>query len=312
MGARLTVFGWHNVEPTWCFPNPRSGTRGLESQLRKLRAVANVVPLGSSLDALRAGEPLPPRAVALCWDDGYRDNLDLAVPLLEELGLPGTFFLVPALLSGQRCAWWEVAGWAFARSTVEAVVWHGLELRTRGPAGRTSYVRASDRLRGLTAATREHALAELVDRLAPEGSPGDAGLFMDWDGARELVARGFEVGSHTMSHLNLATESPQDQVADLRASRELLERELDHQVRLVAYPFGQPDAVSTVTRRAALEAGYAHGLTTEAGTNSCATHRAGARRVMLDPARGFVVSAFERARNRLLPGRALTQPVLGG
>lgn len=308
MGARLTVFGWHNVEPTWCFPNRRSGVRGLESQLRRISAVANVVPLGRALDALMAGDPLPPRAVALCWDDGYRDNLELAVPLLEKLGLPGTFFLVPSLLSGQRCAWWEIAGWAFSRSTEKEVSWRGMLLTTRGAAGRAAYERASDHLRGLSSATRQDALDELVDRLAPEGSPRDRDLFLDWDGAHQLVARGFEVGSHTMSHLNLATEPAATQVEDLRGSRLVLEKELDREIRVLAYPFGQPDAVSATTQAAAREAGYSHALTTRFGQNSCATDATGMHRIMLDPAVGLLATALDRVRNRVLPA---TTPVAG-
>ncbi|MFN7149491.1 MAG: polysaccharide deacetylase family protein [Microthrixaceae bacterium] len=299
MSSTLTVFGWHNVEPTWCFPNSRSGVRGLTRQLRQLRRWANVLPLGEALDALSHGEPLPPRAVALCWDDGYRDNLDLAVPILEELELPGTFFLVPGLLSGERHAWWEVAGWAFARSTVDRVRWRGHDLPTRDGTTWASYTRASDILRSLTHATRQEALDELVDRLAPTGHAGDGTMFLDWDGARRLVARGFEVGSHTMRHLNLAAEAPDHQVEDLRGSREILEAELDVPIGLVAYPFGQRDAVSVTTQTAAAEAGYAHALTTQAGCNRPGTSATGMHRIMLDPAAGFVATGVTRIVNRV-------------
>src|SRR5688572_9588150 len=98
-GSRLLVYAWHNVEGTYCFPNaPGRGVRQLRRQLELLRRVATVVPLEESLRALAAGDQLPPRAVALSFDDGYRDNLDLAVPLLERLDLPATFFLVPGML----------------------------------------------------------------------------------------------------------------------------------------------------------------------------------------------------------------------
>ncbi|GGS83025.1 hypothetical protein GCM10010156_47110 [Planobispora rosea] len=299
MTSRLTIFGWHNVESTWCFPVSGSGVAGLEGQLRRLRRMANVVPLERALDALHAGEPLPPRAVALCWDDGYRDNLELAVPVLEKLELPATFFLVPGLLSGDDRAWWEIAGWAFARSGRETVQWRGETYATRGPAGRSAYGRASDRLRVMTAAERAVALEELVERLVPEGTPGDGRLFLDWDGARELVRRGFSVGSHTMRHVTLAQETPEDQTEDLRRSRQILERELDVPIRTVAYPFGQADAVSRATEDAAAEAGYSHGLTTEFGWNAATTPGTHGRRIMLDPDRGFVATGLSRVTGRL-------------
>lgn len=308
MSARLTIFGWHNVESTWCFPVSGSGVAGLERQLRTLRRVANVIPLEAGLDALYAGEPLPPRAVALCWDDGYRDNLELAVPLLERLELPATFFLVPELLSATTRAWWEIAGWAFARSTRDQIGWRGGTFRTRGAEGRRSYGRACDILRRMSQAERAEALPDLVDRLAPSGDPEDRSLFLDWSGAKELVRRGFSIGSHTMRHATLAQESPEDQVEDLRRSREILERELDVEIRTVAYPFGQPDAVSVDTQRAAKNAGYAYALTTESGWNTCLVSATHGRRIMLDPDRGFVATALSRVKgrvNRLLrPDRA--------
>jgi len=70
MDAWLLVLGWHNVEPTWFFPAaPDAGRRGLARQLAFLRRFANVVSLGTALQALVERRPLPPRAVALTFDD---------------------------------------------------------------------------------------------------------------------------------------------------------------------------------------------------------------------------------------------------
>ena len=99
MGRGLVVFSWHNIESTPAFPTRHGrGVQGFERQLRHLARFATVLPLEPALDALYAGETLPRRAVCLTFDDGYCDNLDLAVPLLRRYGLPATFFLVPAFL----------------------------------------------------------------------------------------------------------------------------------------------------------------------------------------------------------------------
>ncbi|MFE3453692.1 polysaccharide deacetylase family protein [Nonomuraea sp. NPDC059194] len=293
---RLTIFGWHNVESTWCFPVPAArGARGLERQLRWLRRTAQVVPLEWALDRLHAGDPLPARAVALCWDDGYRDNLDLAVPILERLGLPGTFFLVPELLSRRTRAWWEVLGWAFERSTKDSFGWRSSIYTT----GRADYVRVSDELRAMDERARQEAVPELVKALAPEGEPGDVEMFMDWAAAKELVARGFDVGSHSLRHAALAQETPEEQVADLATARSVLQDGLGVEINVVAYPYGQPDTVSGETESAARKAGYAHGLTTEAGLNSRSTCATAGHRIMLDPHRTFTGSAVERVAGKL-------------
>jgi peptidoglycan/xylan/chitin deacetylase (PgdA/CDA1 family) len=137
MGDRLLVLGWHNVGSTWLFPSrPGAGPRGLERQLRFLRRSANVVDLGQALDALATGRPLPARAVAITFDDGYRDQLELAAPMLERLGLPATFFLIPGVLSRTVRPWWELIAWAFMRATRDAIAWEGTTMTLRTPAER--------------------------------------------------------------------------------------------------------------------------------------------------------------------------------
>ena len=43
----------------------------------------------------------------ITFDDGYRDNFDLAVPILRERGIPATFFLPTAFLDSPRLPWWD-------------------------------------------------------------------------------------------------------------------------------------------------------------------------------------------------------------
>src|SRR4051812_23337545 len=101
--SQLLVLCYHNVDPTWSFPaRRRAGRLGLERQLRLLKRLATVVPLETAVGALAEGRSLPPRAVALTFDDGYRDNLTVAVPMLQQLELPATFFLVPGLLDNVK------------------------------------------------------------------------------------------------------------------------------------------------------------------------------------------------------------------
>ncbi len=139
MGSRLLVLGWHNVEPTWFFPAPPgAGRRGLAGQPAVLRRFANVVPLETALQALTEGRPLPPRAVALSFDDGYRDSLQAAAPLLERLGLPATFFLVPGLLARTTPPWWELLGWACQRAGRSQVDFEGRTIDLGDPARRAA------------------------------------------------------------------------------------------------------------------------------------------------------------------------------
>jgi peptidoglycan/xylan/chitin deacetylase (PgdA/CDA1 family) len=92
-------------------------------------------------------------------------------------------------------------------------------------------------------------------------APWDRGLrdppkWMTWEQLRELSRQGFEVGSHTHKHINLATTNPAGVRADITASRETLERELGRPARLFAYPFGNRESISEYSRRMVRDAGF--------------------------------------------------------
>jgi peptidoglycan/xylan/chitin deacetylase (PgdA/CDA1 family) len=285
---RLLVLAWHNVDRTWYYPcPPGAGIRGLARQLDRLCRFASIVPLRSALEALGDGRRLPPRAVALTFDDGYRDNLDLAVPLLERLQLPATFFLVPGMLSGEVRMWWEVMAWAFRRSRKHEVTWGGRLLPTGGQRGRRSVRWAVEELKALDQAGRDRMVAELLELLAPEGQPDDRSMLLDWHGARELVHKGFCIGSHSMYHTILSRESAEQQVQDLTAARRQLEMKLDTAVDLLAYPNGTRGDYDTSTIQAARAAGHSHAFTLRPGVNGRSTPHHELHRVVLEPAPGF-------------------------
>jgi peptidoglycan/xylan/chitin deacetylase (PgdA/CDA1 family) len=288
MSRRLLVLAWHNVDPTWCFPAPGgAGARGLERQLAFLARRGNVVPLANGLRALDQGEPLPPRAVALTFDDGYRDQLELAAPMLARLGLPATFFLVPGLLDGTARPWWELLAWILTRSTRDSVAWEGRTLglgddgqRRRALATVLEALKRRDQL------ARDAALDGLAERCAPDGKLEEHASFLDWDGARQLVRRGFTVASHSLHHAILAEEPAPAQERDLTLSRRRLEEELEVSVELLAYPNGKLPDYSQATVAAARGAGYSHALTTVEGWNQPTTAPYEIRRFVQQPERG--------------------------
>jgi peptidoglycan/xylan/chitin deacetylase (PgdA/CDA1 family) len=297
---RLLILTWHNVEPTWYQPQrPGAGARGLTHQLKRLRQLATVVPLTSALDALSNGEALPPRAVAITFDDGYRDNLDLAAPLLQELGLMATFFLIPGVLSREVDPWWERAAWAITNSQRPTVTWAERTLPTRGREGYRSILWAASHLKTLDRSHLQEALAELLGLLEPGGKPDLYELFLDWDGARRLAQQGFDIGSHTLHHMVLSRESHEEQVRDLASSRAELERELGMPIELVAYPSGTRDDYDARTIDAAEKAGYRFGLAAHAGIHSRGKPPYAVPRFVMVPDQGFSEILVRRVMGRL-------------
>jgi len=283
--SRLLVLGWHNVEATWCFPvQPGAGMRGLTRQLRWLRSATTVVPLQPALERLATGRRLPARAVALTFDDGYADNLDLASTALSGFGLPATFFLVPGLLDAQASPWWEELAWAFVRSRRAHVQVRGVTVGLSDERSRrAAFQQEAERLKLLDRAARDHAVEQWVVRLDPQGDRPGAELFLDWAGARGLVRRGFDVGSHSSYHAILSRETPEAQTADLVGATGRLRAELGVAPGMLAYPNGRFSDYDEATLAAAEAAGHRFAVTTQPGWTGPGTPRLEIRRSVVAP-----------------------------
>jgi peptidoglycan/xylan/chitin deacetylase (PgdA/CDA1 family) len=89
----LRILTYHRVNDSHPRDRLTVHPRDFAAQMEELRATRTVTTLDDALDALRGQRPLPARAVAITFDDGYRDNFTFAVPILERFGFPATFFI---------------------------------------------------------------------------------------------------------------------------------------------------------------------------------------------------------------------------
>src|SRR5262249_38259299 len=69
------------------------------AQMDLLANLFNVIPFGEAVERL-ASNSLPPRAVAITFDDGYTNNLEVAAPILAARGLRATFFITTGFIEG--------------------------------------------------------------------------------------------------------------------------------------------------------------------------------------------------------------------
>jgi peptidoglycan/xylan/chitin deacetylase (PgdA/CDA1 family) len=88
---------------------------------------------------------------------------------------------------------------------------------------------------------------------------------MSWDDARQLERAGHRCESHSMTHPRLADLSPGACRDELARARAMLEDELGHPVRYLAYPFGSE---SQQTRDIAADCGYDAACTVAIGISA--------------------------------------------
>lgn len=291
---RLTIFMYHGVVPVplevpcWHQQHVLDFRRQVAWVSRRYR----VRPLEEALARLADGS-LPDRTAAITFDDGYRNVLTVAGPVLEALGLHATVFLVTDLVGTDEALWPDRLYLAFVRTSVPRVDFPALGLRDvalDGPVARAAaYARAVEALKGLPLAEKEAALCALLAALrreAPE-DPSDFRL-LTWDEVGVMAASGrFAFAGHSTRHEILA-RMPDGQVAGaIGRSHEAVARRLGRAPTVFAYPNGRAFDFDERARATLAHLGVPFALSTIEGSNDATTDRLALRRVCVGADLGF-------------------------
>jgi len=209
-----------------------------EAQIRFVLRHYRPVSLAEVRAHLLFGAPLPHTPILITFDDGYRNVMRNALPLLRSLGVPSVVFPVAGVVESGGWLWNSWVEWRFAREP--------------------EFARLRAQLKALGKEERESWLQE--QREVQAELPECDYSLLGWNELASLLAAGeVELGSHGLTHHSLATCAPRDLDAELRESRRLIAERLRVTVDTVAYPNG--DAGPAVSN-AARECGYRLGFTT--------------------------------------------------
>ncbi|MES2322137.1 MAG: polysaccharide deacetylase family protein [Pseudomonadota bacterium] len=238
-GQRLSILIFHRVlaQQDPLFPDEVTAAR-FDRQLALIGQCFTIIPLSEGVRALRAGK-LPPRAACITFDDGYADNAEIALPILQRHGLSAAFFIATGFLDGGRM-WNDTvielirrapdaidlgkAGFGqFALDTVEQ-----RRAALGSLIGSLKYLPLDER------AAKIAAIRELV----PVALPDD--LMMSTQQVRQLHQAGMDIGGHTVNHPIIARMSGPAARQEIADGKEALEAMLGAPVRLFAYPNGKP------------------------------------------------------------------------
>jgi peptidoglycan/xylan/chitin deacetylase (PgdA/CDA1 family) len=250
------------------------------AQVEWLRRRFRILSLPELVAGLESGSCGREPSALLTFDDGYRDNFEVAVPILRECGVPATFFLPTAFLEAPRLPWWDHVAYVIKQTQARRLVLErspdggappiALDLETMPrSASILTVIRA---FLDATIADGPWFLDQLAARAAVAvDSPSLArDLFTSWDQVRRLTASApgvLTIGSHGHSHQKLAGLDGQSQRLELIESKRILESRLQCAVTTLAYPYGWPGTYTAETKALAAEAGYRLAFAAREGVN---------------------------------------------
>jgi len=209
-------------------------------QMQLLADGFNVLPLHQALQRLEQGR-LPPRAVCITFDDGYRSTYEMALPVLQALGLSATVFSTTAHLDGGSM-WNDRIIEAVRHLPDGPLDWRGLNL----PLKLEPLMQAQSRLR-IAASLNHHAkyllpdereqLISALEKFA--GITAVPDLMLNPDMLRGLSRNGIEIGGHTVGHPILSKLDDARSRREIVDNKQTLEHIIGQPLRLFAYPNGK-------------------------------------------------------------------------
>ena len=248
-------------------------------QIRHLINYYHVVSLAELVDRLNSGYSIPNDWVVLTFDDGFRNNLTCAWPILqEEGGVPITLFLITDLVGQNTLHWADL---------VPMVIMYCQDRTIRVPSYEGSWKvmpihnrrqRANLRLdvlhimKSKPENNRQSTIIEFfsqfstaeIEEIRSKFSSFD---YLTWDEARTLHSNGVDIGSHSCTHTYMRPDLGENRMRDeIVRSREKIWCELGEHPDHFCYPNGSRTDFCEMSRLLLEKTGYRSGLTTMPGT----------------------------------------------
>jgi peptidoglycan/xylan/chitin deacetylase (PgdA/CDA1 family) len=268
---RLWVLMYHRIlpetDPRFALEEPGMivTPETFRQQLRQLKNLFELMPLGEWIARRDAGKPLPDKACAVTFDDGWLDNHEYALPILQQEQIPATLFAVADMIGTRRQFWpnrlarvLDVPDKSAAAALLEPL---GAPIGSQPDRDAlAAIIHHSKQLSDDELHARLDAIEQALDIPA-----ATAPALMSWDQLRAMQNSGLvEIGSHTCNHYRLlSTLASATMANEITASKQRLEAELNRPVTLFCYPNGDvcPAAIELVRNH------YAAAVTTRRGIN---------------------------------------------
>ena len=184
------------------------------------------------------------RNVLITFDDGYRDNYELAFPVLEAANTTATFFITTGFIENRIPAWWDEIAWIVRHSNVSQFQ---LKLKdhlvsiTLDPQNLEAAIKKVIKIYwSLSSTEQKQFLDQLCQETKQERCPRKVAdeTWMTWEMICEMEAGGMDFGGHTVNHPIFTKHPVETWDYELKAAKQQLETKLENNIVAFSYPVG--------------------------------------------------------------------------
>lgn len=278
-GAKLSILNYHRVHQCTDLINPNEVDAGrFDWQMELVSKNFNVFTVSEAVVLLKESR-LPERSLAITFDDGYADNVDVALPILEKYSLRATFFIAAGYLDGGRM--WNDTVIESVRNCSSDFLDLSKNKLDRYPLGSwtqrhvacTSIIK---KIKHLPQTERQN----MVDWIASISNlNAHSELMMRSEQVMDLHRCGMEIGAHTITHPILAAIPDDQALHEIAQGKQVLEELTGDPIKVFAYPNGKPGVDYFPKHRDMVsETGFSAAVSTQWGVSTSETDRFQLRR----------------------------------
>ncbi len=228
-----------------------------------------IISMDDALAELREGDNSRAPFVVLTFDDGYRDLVEHALPVLERHRAPFIAYVTAGFAEGAARMWWVELEESIRRLERIDVIAGGRRFIAQCASAAEKNAAFTD-LYWLLRDSSEEELLRVALTLCAEAriDPRQltASLCLDWEGLAPLACHELaSIGAHSVTHPRLAKLDAGAAIREMAESRAAIARRLGVDARHFCYPVGDATSAGKREFELALELGFGSGVTTRSG-----------------------------------------------
>jgi len=241
----LFVLAYHRVDEyenrPWLDPELISAKPAqFNSQMRLVAEKYHPVSAEDVLNAIRGEQPLPPNAVLVTVDDGYRDFKEEAFPIANQYGIKPVLF-IPTAFVGKGPFWWDKLFAAIANCPASEISTPLGSFFLRNPSEKEqAVIYLRQKVKVLPFDEGMQIVDVLYNDYAPQNKTDTCDI-LTWDELRTLANNGVTIAAHTHTHALLSRIPFERACQEIRTSQEAIRSEIGKVFPIFAFPDGKPE-----------------------------------------------------------------------
>ncbi|MBN1872025.1 MAG: polysaccharide deacetylase family protein [Candidatus Omnitrophica bacterium] len=256
--GKLTILLYHGVTDIASsgienYSGKHCNRAEFNNEMEFIKKNCNILSMDDVITHFSKRKVFPENSVVVTFDDGFKNNYTIALPILSRLSIPATFYVCPGIIGTDDMFWVDKLEDCINRTKKDVI-----EIEISGKSERFPLTDREKRIfalesikrhcKSVSNAEKDGILESLTveAEVEPDVNASENYRAMTWDDIVDLNRHpGINVGGHSFTHTILSALSADEMKTEITRSIEMLETHLKTKVRHYSYPEGQEKHYNT-------------------------------------------------------------------